>query len=170
MSLCFCVFGNAPCSKQFLRKWTTETLFAVTLALVPCPSASLPDIVVAPALVLCPSASTLTCRRCRCLLSSLAHQHPHACRCRCAGSCVPCPSAFALACHCCCCRCHQWQRTHPADCHRQGLRHPCRPFNLCCPVPPQSLLPPSPLCHRRRRQSRAFWAKYLFTYRGSSYQ
>ena len=69
-----------------------NTIFFVTLALVPCPPS--PAVVVSPALVPCPSASTLACRRHHagsrplpvsvrpCLpplshrLWSLAHQHP----------------------------------------------------------------------------------------------
>ena len=47
-------------------------------------------------------------------------------------------------------------------------RRPRRPVNLRHPAPPQSLLPPSHLCRRHCRQSCAFWAKYLFTYRGIS--
>ena len=38
-------------------------------------------------------------------------------------------------------------------------RRPCHPVNLRHPVPLQSLSPPSRLCRRRRRQSRAFWVK-----------
>jgi hypothetical protein len=47
-------------------------------------------------------------------------------------------------------------------------RRPRRPVNLRSPAPPQSLSPPSHLCRRHCRQSCAFWAKYLFTYRGIS--
>ena len=47
-------------------------------------------------------------------------------------------------------------------------RRPRRPVNLRRPAPPQSLSPPSHLCRRHCRQSCAFWAKYLFTYRGIS--
>ena len=86
-------------------------LFAAAPALVPCPSVSSPDDVIAPALVPCPSASALTCRRCFYQLLSLACQRPLACSCPCAGSypspvsvcprlplllppaLVPCPSA-----------------------------------------------------------------------------
>ena len=39
-------------------------------------SVPLPDIVIAPALVPCPSASALACRHCRRRLKSLAHQRP----------------------------------------------------------------------------------------------
>ena len=52
------------------------SLFAAAPALVPCPSASSPDVVVVPALVPCPSASALPCRRCRRRHLSLAHQRP----------------------------------------------------------------------------------------------
>ena len=159
-----------------------------------------PDVVVAPAHIPCPSASALACRRPRRRLSSLARQRPLAFRRRCASSrplpvsvcprlpslssppalipaLVPCPSASALACRRCR-RCHhrrQW--TRPANRHclpppspSRRRRRPCHPVNIRCTVPPQSLSPPSRLRHRRRHQSFAFWAKYLFIYRGISYQ
>ncbi len=52
-------------------------LFAAAPALVPCPSATSPDVVVAPALVPRPSASAHACRCRRCRHLSIARQHPH---------------------------------------------------------------------------------------------
>ena len=52
------------------------SLFDAAPALVPCPSASSPDVVVAPTLIPCPSASAHACRCCCRRHLSLAHQRP----------------------------------------------------------------------------------------------
>ncbi len=53
-----------------------SSLFAAAPGLVPCLSVSLPDVVIAPALVPCPSASAVVCRCRRRRHLSLARQRP----------------------------------------------------------------------------------------------
>ena len=135
------------------------SLFAAAPALVPCPSASLPDVVVALALVPFPSASALACHCRRRRHLSLARQHPRL------------PSSSR--------RLSSLARQRPLSpsvvvgaTATDGSRHaqqivsahcrPRRPVNLRCPAPPQSLLPPSPLCRRRRRQILCFLGKVPF--------
>ena len=134
-------------------------LFTAAPALVPCLSASSPDVIVAPALIPFPSASALACRCCCRRHLSLARQRP----------CLPSLSHWlsSLACQ---------RPPSPAvvvvvaatngSGHARLIvaarRRSCRPFNLRCPAPPQSLLPPSPLCRRRRRQISCFLGEVPF--------
>ena len=146
------------------------SLIAAAPALVPCPSVSSPDVVVAPSLVPCPSASALACcRHCRWHLSL-------ACQCPClpssshqlsslARQCPPLPAVVVSA-----------AATDGSGRARQIVavrRRPCHPaaalavsstsvvqrrHNHCCH---QALFAAATAA-----KSRAFWAKYLFTYRG----
>ena len=149
-------------------------------ALVPCPSASprLPS-ASSPALVPCPSGSLAWCCHRR-LLSSLARQRPLACRRRCrllsslARRGPPSPAVVVAACSrplpvSIRSRLPSSSPPPPPPLPSPSRHRPRHPVNLCRPAPPQSLSPPSRL-RRRRRQSRAFRAKYLFTYRGIGYQ
>ena len=148
------------------------SLFAAAPALVPCPSASLPDVSVTPALVPFPSASALalTCRRCCRWHLSLARQRP----------CLPSLSRWlsSLA---------RQRQPSPAvvvvaaatdgSGHARQIiaarRRPCR-LAVALAVPSTSVIQRrhNHCCHQAlfaaaaAAKSRAFWAKYLFMYRG----
>ena len=111
-------------------------------ALVPCPLASSPAVVVAPALVSCPSAPALACCRRHCRHLSLACQCP----------CLPLSS-------------HQQQQA------RADVDAPGRSLLSAAAL----TLPSTSVVQRNQAlfaaaaaaaKSRAFGAKYLFTYRG----
>ncbi len=135
------------------------SLFAAAPALVPCLSASLPDVIAAPALVPFSSASALACRRRRRRHLSLARQHPRLVSSSRRLSSLarqrpPLPAIVIIA-----------AVTNGSGHARQivaASRRPRRPFNLRRPAPPQSLLPPSPLCRRRRRQISCFLGEVPF--------
>ncbi len=142
------------------------SLFAAAPALVLFPSASSPDVVVAPALVPCPSASALASHLSSppALVPCLSASSPAVIV---ASALIPCPSASALACHHRRCRHHRRQRTRPADRCRPpppspSRRRPRHPFNLRHPAPPQSLLPSSPLCRCRHHQISCFLGEVPF--------
>ena len=149
------------------------SLFAAASALVPCPSASSPDIIVTPALVPCPSISALTCRRRRRRHLSLARQRPRLPSSlrrlsSLARQCPPLPAVFAVA-----------AATNGSGGARQIVAVHRRPR---CPA--AALTVPSTSVVQRRHnhcchqallattaaataaKSHAFWVKYLFMYRG----
>ena len=146
------------------------SLFAAAPALVPCPTASSPDVIVTPALLPFPTVSALACRRrCRrylslarqrprlpsssCWLSSLARQRP------------PSPAVVVVAAAINGSG-HAWQIV-------AARRRPCRP-TAALAVPSTSVVQRrhNHCCHQAlfaaaaAAKSCAFWAKYLFTYRG----
>ena len=110
----------------------------------------LPDVIVAPALAPCPSASALSCRRRRagsCPLSAFACRRrraisrplsARACRCCRAGS-RPLPVSIRP-------RLPSSSSPPPPPPSSSSCRHPHHPVNLRRPAPPQSLSPPSRLC------------------------
>ena len=147
-------------------------LFATVLALVSCPSASTPAVIVALALVPCLSASAFACRRCCCRHLSLARQHPclpslsHRLS-TLAPQLLPLPAIVLAA-----------AATNGSGHARQIVdvrRRPCHPAAALA-------VPSTSVVQRRHNhcfhqalfaaatataaKSRAFWAKYLFTYRG----
>jgi hypothetical protein len=146
------------------------SLFAAAPALVPCLSASSPDVIVAPTFVPCPSASALACCRCCRRHLSLARQRPRlpsstrwlsslACQC------PPLPAVVIAA-----------ATTDSSGRARQiiAVRHrPRRPAAaLAVPSTSVNQRRHNQCCHRAlfatalATKSRAFWAKYFFTYRG----
>ncbi len=131
------------------------SLFVALPALVPCPSLSSPDVVVAPALIPCLSASALACRRCCRRHLSLARQR------------LPSPAVFVAA-----------TTTDGSGRARQINAVRRRPHHhaaaLAVPLTSVVQRHHNHCCHQAlfaaaaATKSRAFWAKYFFTYRGIS--
>ncbi len=133
-----------------------------------CAGLSASDVVVAPALVPCLSASALACCHCCCRHMSLAHQRP--CLPSLSGRLLslarqrPPSPAVVVAAAAAAADVSRCTRHIVAVCRRP--RHPTAPLAIpstsVCPAPPQSLLPPSPLCRPCCRQISCFLGKVPF--------